>query len=245
MYIKKTRQKSLLPKVAAIAMLSISISLAGEITVSNALPSDNNTIQTRANSFQSGKVKPCDFLNIRKGPGVDNSVIGKAYTNQDVKVLEMNNNGWYRVQISDGTEGWVSGAYVSIAGENVATKDSVKKVIDIAYKQQGKTYRWGSAGPSSFDCSGFTSYVYKQGANVNLPRVSREQATVGKQVNRNQLQAGDLLFFTSFGSGINHVGMYIGDSKFIHSPQAGDVVKIDKLDSSYYSKTFVTARRVL
>lgn len=120
----------------------------------------------------------------------------------------------------------------------------VKKVLDLAYKQQGKPYKWGAAGPNSFDCSGLTSYVYKNAAGVSIPRVSRDQANAGTKVDRSKLIAGDLVFFGSNGN-ITHVGMYVGDQKFIHSPQTGDVVKVTNMDTGSYSKRFITARRII
>jgi cell wall-associated NlpC family hydrolase len=121
----------------------------------------------------------------------------------------------------------------------------VQKVLDLAYKQQGKPYKWGATGPDSFDCSGFTTYVYKNAASITLPRVSRDQATAGTKVERNNLKEGDLVFFGS-GGNITHVGMYVGSQKFINSPQTGDVVKVSSMDTgSYHSKRFITARRII
>ncbi|WP_158534715.1 C40 family peptidase [Romboutsia maritimum] len=188
-------------------------------------------------------VAPCDFLNIRTGVGISYDVVGKVYTGSYVEILDENSE-WYKIETGDGIVGWVNADYVVLQGSK-AYSDKVQKLLDTAYKQIGKPYVWGASGPSSFDCSGLTSYVYRNAANVTLPRVSRDQATVGTYVNKSQLQAGDLVFFNSDGSSISHVGMYVGDSKFIHSPQPGDVVKVDNLNSSYYTRTFVTARRVL
>ena len=120
-----------------------------------------------------------------------------------------------------------------------------RRVVKVAKQQLGKPYVWGATGPSSFDCSGLTSYVYKQSLNKTLPRTSREQSKVGKTVSKSNLQEGDLIFFGSSSSNINHVGLYIGDSKMIHSPKPGDVVRIDSINSSYYAKRFVTAKRVI
>ncbi|MBU5306842.1 C40 family peptidase [Clostridioides mangenotii] len=132
----------------------------------------------------------------------------------------------------------------SIVAANKEKSSKVKKVLDLAYEQQGKPYKWGATGPDSFDCSGFTTYVYKNAADVSLPRVSRDQAKAGTKVERNNLKEGDLVFFGSGGS-ITHVGMYVGDQKFIHSPQTGDVVKITRMDTGSYSNRFITARRII
>lgn len=132
----------------------------------------------------------------------------------------------------------------SIVAANKEKSSKVNKVLDLAYEQQGKPYKWGATGPDSFDCSGLTTYVYKNAADVSLPRVSRDQAKAGTKVERNNLKEGDLVFFGSGGS-ITHVGMYVGDQKFIHSPQTGDVVKITRMDTGSYSNRFITARRII
>lgn len=111
-------------------------------------------------------------------------------------------------------------------------------VLNYAYQFLGTPYVWGGSTPSGFDCSGFTSYVYRK-FGVNLPRVSRSQATVGRKVAYSDLQAGDLVFF---GSGsISHVGIYIGGGNMIHSPRPGKSVEVSTM--KYHN--FITARRVL
>lgn len=115
---------------------------------------------------------------------------------------------------------------------------SGQAVLNYAYKFLGTPYVWGGSTPSGFDCSGFTSYVYRN-FGVSLPRVSRSQATVGTKVSYSDLQAGDLVFF---GSGsISHVGIYIGGGNMIHSPRPGKSVEISTM--KYHN--FITARRIL
>lgn len=119
-------------------------------------------------------------------------------------------------------------------------------IIQTAKNQLGKPYKWGAVGPNAFDCSGLVYYSYKNGADITLPRSSREQARVGVAVSKENLQSGDLVFFaTSRGRSITHVGIYVGENKFIHATQPGDVMKIDSMNSGYYLNTYVTARRVL
>ena len=119
-----------------------------------------------------------------------------------------------------------------------ASSASGQAVLNYAYSFLGTPYVWGGSTPSGFDCSGFTSYVFRH-FGVNLPRVSRSQATVGTKVSYSNLQAGDLVFFGT--SGISHVGIYIGGGNMIHSPRPGKTVEI----SSMRYHTFITARRVL
>lgn len=108
----------------------------------------------------------------------------------------------------------------------------------------GTPYRFGGTTPSGFDCSGFMQYVFKN-AGVTLPRTSRDMATVGSKVSRDDLQVGDMVFFAHSGSRISHVGMYVGEGKFIHSPSTGKTVEITSMNSKYWGGRFVTARRVL
>jgi len=101
-------------------------------------------------------------------------------------------------------------------------------VVSLALNELGKPYVWGADGPDSFDCSGFTSYVYGQ-IGVSLPHSSRAQYDCGQHVSRDELQPGDLVFFARGGT-ISHVGIYIGGGNFIHAPRTGDVVKITSIN---------------
>ncbi len=105
------------------------------------------------------------------------------------------------------------------------------EIISVARKYLGARYVWGATGPNTFDCSGFTSYVYRQ-VGVSIPRVSRDQINAGERVSRKDLAPGDLVFF---GSPIHHVGMYIGGGMMIHSPNSGSVVKISPAFRSNYA----------
>jgi cell wall-associated NlpC family hydrolase len=108
---------------------------------------------------------------------------------------------------------------------------------------RGVDYKWGGVTLQGFDCSGFTLYVFKQ-LGVELARVSRDQAKLGTAVPKDELRRGDLIFFNTFGSGVSHVGIYIGNNQFIHSAYK-EGVTIDNLSESYYKKRYITARRVL
>jgi len=99
-------------------------------------------------------------------------------------------------------------------------------VVKIALRYLGARYVWAAAGPRTFDCSGFTMFVYAQ-VGVRLPHSSRSQINYGARVSRGNLQPGDLVFF---GSPIHHVGIYIGGGKMVHAPHTGDVVSIDPID---------------
>jgi hypothetical protein len=107
----------------------------------------------------------------------------------------------------------------------------------------GIKYRYGGMTTKGFDCSGFTTYVFNQ-VGVKLLRSSREQATMGKKVERNDLRPGDLVFFNTFGKRISHAGIYLGDGKFVHSSSKRGV-RISSMSDRYYVKRYITARRVL
>lgn len=101
--------------------------------------------------------------------------------------------------------------------------------VAVAMQQLGKPYRWGGAGPDSFDCSGLVMYCYAQ-IGVSLPHSAAAQYGCGTHISRDQLQPGDLVFFSK-GGGISHVGMYVGGDSYIHAPHTGDVVKISSLSA--------------
>ncbi|WHY87489.1 NlpC/P60 family protein [Neobacillus novalis] len=121
---------------------------------------------------------------------------------------------------------------------NSSPTATASAVIAEAKKYLGVPYVWGGTDPrSGFDCSGFTSYVFRS-VGISLPRVSRDQQNVGTRISPSQVQPGDLVFR---GSPAYHVGIYIGNGQYIHAPQTGDVVKI----ASYNPAKFTSAARVL
>lgn len=120
-----------------------------------------------------------------------------------------------------------------------------QSIVQYASSFIGIKYIYGGNTPEEgFDCSGFTKYVFSY-VNINLERTAASQALQGTEASRDSLVAGDLVFFATSGSStINHVGIYIGEGKFIHAPSTGNHVTITSLSDSYYVKTFATARRV-
>jgi cell wall-associated NlpC family hydrolase len=108
----------------------------------------------------------------------------------------------------------------------------------------GKPYRYGGADLHGFDCSGLVLYVYRE-LGIELPRSAAEQHHMVKKVDRDDLQPGDLLFFRINRKRISHVGIYVGDNRFVHAPQSGKNVVIRNLDDEYYAKHWVGAGRVL
>lgn len=107
----------------------------------------------------------------------------------------------------------------------------------------GIPYRWGGdTVVDGMDCSGFVRAVYNL-CGVNIPRTSREQYRVGDVVGREELKDGDLVFFGSSPEEINHVGIFVGNGRFVHAPRRGDDIKVSSMDESYFQKRFVGAKR--
>ncbi|MBW5449315.1 CHAP domain-containing protein [Cohnella sp. CFH 77786] len=138
--------------------------------------------------------------------------------------------------------GFGQAATVSAASKSTA---KAEKIISTGKKYLGVKYRFGapSGVTYAFDCSSFTQYIFKK-HGISLPRSSASQATKGKKVSKSQLKKGDLVFFKRPGkSGVGHVAVYIGSGKMLGA--SGSSVKISSLNSSYWKKNYITARRVL
>lgn len=122
---------------------------------------------------------------------------------------------------------------------------SLTKIIDSAYKLIGKPYVYGDTGRRGYDCSGFTYSLYLNQLNIKLPRSSQSQASFGKKIDKEELAPGDLVFFKTTGRGISHVGLYIGEGNMIHASSGKARIRIDNINSHYYSQRYVTARRIV
>ena len=112
-----------------------------------------------------------------------------------------------------------------------------------ALSLRGAPYRFGGIDPSGFDCSGFVRYVYQQ-HGVPMPRDVREQFRIGKTIDRDRLEPGDLVFFSTVAPGASHVGIVIGGDQFVHAPSERGVVRVENLSSQYWSSRFIGAKRV-
>jgi cell wall-associated NlpC family hydrolase len=109
----------------------------------------------------------------------------------------------------------------------------------------GVRYRYGGDTPDSgFDCSGLVGFAASHAMGVKLPRSAAEMAQLGVPVGREQLAAGDLVFFNTMGRRYSHVGIYLGDDRFVHSPSAGGRVRIERLSMAYWDRRYEGARRI-
>lgn len=117
-------------------------------------------------------------------------------------------------------------------------------LVEMAMKLRDIRYRRGGRAPSTgFDCSGFVQYVFAHALGIDLPDDSVSQSEAGIRVARNELKTGDLVFFHTRGKGVSHVGIYLDNGRFIHSPSTGKRVRVDELSDRYWARRYVGARR--
>jgi len=117
------------------------------------------------------------------------------------------------------------------------------RAVDKALTMVGKPYRYGGNTPEGFDCSGLVQYSYSR-AGVNLPHGTQSLRRISHPIARNNLQRGDLIFFTQEGKESSHVALYIGDDRFIHAPSSGKYVHIADFNDRYWRRHFTEARRL-
>ena len=197
-----------------------------------------------------------DVLNVRSSAQIsENNIIGSLYYASSVTIIGYE-DGWYKILYGNDA-GYVKCEYI-VEGETVSKAENTDLVLNQSYVYEtakgnqiveyaktfiGVPYVYGGSSPSGFDCSGFTSYIYKQ-FGVNLYRVANDQAKNGYVVERDELIPGDIILFARNGSYINHVGIYVGNNSFIHAPQTGRNVEITSMASGYYDRCYFGARRI-
>lgn len=198
-----------------------------------------------------------DNVNVRSGPATTYQSFGKINYG-DVSTVFALEDGWYKVysDLSPSGFAYISGDYISLTPPAERSADPVsygeqasisagERIVKIAETFLGTPYVYGGATPAGFDCSGFTSYVFKQ-LGYSLYRSSYQQIANGVPVSKSELMPGDLLLFKRQGSDrIHHVGIYVGNGMMIHSPQTGDVVKYASIVTGYYNNCYYAARRIV
>lgn len=131
----------------------------------------------------------------------------------------------------------VDQASASVAG----IQQTLSKALDLI----GIRYRRGGTSPETgFDCSGFVGHVFREGLGLYLPHNARQISKSGEAVARSELQPGDLVFFDTMRRAFSHVGIYLGDDKFVHSPRSGGAVRVEDMNDSYWRPRFNGARRI-
>ena len=132
---------------------------------------------------------------------------------------------------------------ISEVGQTVSNRASELVVTAMGFL--GVPYRrGGNTLESGFDCSGFVRAMYQQTVGLILPRMAEQQAAATTQIDKAELQPGDLVFFNTLRRAFSHVGIYVGDGKFIHSPRSGSEVRVEDMQKSYWRQRFDGARRV-
>lgn len=203
------------------------------------------TLSINSVAAETGYVS-CNLLNVRVSPSTSSGIVAQLEKNASFEII-YTDNGWYNIRMQSGKTGFVAAQYVTknSTAVNSNASDVAKRIASDAYNYIGCRYSYGSSGPSAFDCSGFTSYLYKR-QGYSLPRTSNSQGSYGTYVEKQNLTAGDLVFFSNRSDRkINHVGVYVGNNNFIHASTSVRGVVIDNLGSDYYKRNYVTARRIL
>lgn len=206
----------------------------------------------------TGMIKS-DAVNIRTQPNTNSDVMLQLNKDDCVDVNGIV-DGWYRIAIDD-TAGYICADYLTFdqttmtdTPNNVQhaalyspaqASEQADKLLSYANQFLGTPYRYGGSTPNGFDCSGFTTYVFRNALGIGLPRTSTEQSqTYTRIATTAELLPGDLVFFGSNGK-VNHVGIYAGAGEFIHSPNTGSYVRYDTLNSGSYQNRFLWGGRVL
>ena len=196
-------------------------------------------------------------LNVRSGPGTTYSKVTTLSDGAVVSIVGID-NGWYKIKTSSGATGYVSSEYMVTCKDSsgsrgdgttavaVASNSSMgQQIVDYAKQFLGVPYVYGGNGPNSFDCPGFTSYIYRH-FGYTLNRTASTQLSNGVAVSKSELQPGDLVFFrynTSYPA--SHVGIYIGNGQFIHASTNKYQVQIDQLLTGHYANVYIAGRRIL
>jgi cell wall-associated NlpC family hydrolase len=190
-----------------------------------------------------------DDVRLRSKPNTSSDILGTYSDGTRMDIIGIN-NGWYKVKYN-GNTGYIRSDFLELTGRGIQAGDSGgalsegQEIAEFALQFEGYKYVYGAESPSiGFDCSGLMYYVYGQ-FGYSLSRTATAQyANNGEVVSKSELQPGDLLFFGYSGK-IAHVGLYIGNNKFIHACDSSTGVIISSLDSSWGTKSWFGAKRIV
>jgi cell wall-associated NlpC family hydrolase len=145
-----------------------------------------------------------------------------------------------------GLAAWAAGCATRPHGPPAAkSADAARDAAVLAVTLVGLPYRNGGASPESgFDCSGLVWYVYRTAAGLALPRRTDDMGRIGRAVGEDDMRPGDLVFYDTLGRTFSHVGIYIGERRFVHAPSSGGAVEIVSMRNGYWARRFSGARRV-
>ena len=173
-------------------------------------------------------------------------------------LLESGTMKWMHYIVAAGLAFWLGTALAEdspeptpadLAGELADTaaawSDTAQEILLNALSLTGVKYKYGGKSPETgFDCSGFVKYVFEQAANLTLPHGARAISQLGQSIPVEQLQPGDLVFFNTLKTAFSHVGIYLGDGRFIHAPSSGGGIHVVNMNDSYWAKRYNGARRI-
>lgn len=205
----------------------------------------------RAENFKATGTITGDGVRMRKGHSTSDEVITSYDTGKTVAIIGIN-EGWYKVAEAEGT-GYIRSDYVKLTGgapsytsDPAESSDLGTQIANYALQFVGYSYVYGEESPSrGFDCSGLTYYVYSQFGYKLERRASMQYKYNGRSISKSELQKGDLVFFSSSGTGVTHVGIYIGNGQFVHASTSKTGVIISDLGSSYYTRVYWGAKRII
>ena len=141
-----------------------------------------------------------------------------------------------QAQAAQATQNSVIGEYTHAA----------EQLVDEALSYLGIRYRFGGTSPATgLDCSGLVLNVFRNAVGLDLPRTAREMANLGDKIGRQELKPGDPVFFNTMRRTFSHVGIYLGDGKFVHAPSSGGKVRVESISTAYWAKRFNGARRLI
>ena len=222
--------------------------------------SDYLTLKDRENVDLGTGAIDGSVVNMRSRPTTDSSIVTQLRRNDEVDIFGFN-CGWYKVNAA-GKIGYIRSDLIKLLeipsknyGANAQNKPSTEdepteetvtdgqKIATYAQGYVGCPYVYGGTTPSGFDCYGFVQYIYRQ-FGITINRTATAQLANGYWVARDEMKPGDLVFF-GYGSTASHVGIYIGDGKFVHAQNSNTGVVITDLSVSYYDNRYLCARRIV